>query len=178
VVPDQGAARLPRAVCDLSTPPRRAARRRAHPPRRSSARRADRAERPRAVHAAPRRVRPPRARRATRPQGGDPARCPRGGGRPDAGAWPPGLPRRRRRRGARGVAAAAEGIFGGTVRAFPEGVVGAEASLDRAITRVTASIRPAVKMHDGKDEDAIGLDSIENTVRKPPNEQTAERPCR
>src|SRR3989442_8663808 len=39
-------------------------RRRAHPPRRSPARRADRAERPRAVHAAPRRVRPPRARGA------------------------------------------------------------------------------------------------------------------
>src|SRR5947208_6078754 len=29
-------------------------------------------------------------------------------------------------------------------------------------------------MHDGKDEDAIGLDSIEKTVRKPGNEQTAE----
>src|SRR3989442_1724531 len=114
-------------------------RRRGHPPRRSPARRADRAERPRAVHAAPRRVRPPRARRATRPRGADPARCPRGGGRPDAGAWPPGLPRRRRRRAARGVAAAAEGIFGGTVRALPEGVV-ETASPDRTITRVTASI--------------------------------------
>src|SRR5690606_31500401 len=121
LVPRAGAARIPRAVRRVPAAPRGAARGRAHPAGPASDGRADGPERPRALQAAPRGVRPAHPGCAAGPRHPDLPRHPRRGGRADAVAWTPAHARLTLARAASGRAASAARVPRGALRVVPQG---------------------------------------------------------